>query len=756
MLALPVAVLGSVAAFYGLRSGPEADDPVRLRARASALLDQIITAETRALQQLLGDTGRPEPADIGFTRTPPDIAAGTWRAYGGPDSGSLNTVAEFYESLELGRLVVLGEPGSGKTVLMIRLLLDLAHKAHGEQFKVPVRLSLPSFSDSPQQTRDVRERLDAWIADQLTSVHGVPRSVAEALVRGGWILPLLDGLDEMDGDTADPRRAVEVITALNTAGGPRGWPVVVACREESYRNLPASTRLQDAPVVTMGALEVEQIIGWLTHRFPDPKQPDRVQARWRPVLTRIRTNPAGRLARFLSSPLHLYLAVSVFQDPGGTSEPKALCALHEPQLKQFLYARLIPAATEHRPGPDRHRYQADEVNRWLSTFANHLAWMRAYGYSGVDIHLYELWRTTGTQGSQGRRVRLLAAALYSALTILIVILVFLHAWFFGERTSFRDHPGRWFLIGATLLPLGLMSFRFTAITWTRTVVQIDPRMFLSGAGLRKILRTAFKLIPLGCVVGILLGAAASLLEGTGVPPDIVFGGLVIGAVGGFLIGGVTGVIGTTSRLQAAKRPSDPERKIRSYELFSTLVIGLAILTLGKFFMATGDSVVVGLAAGLATYFGGGPVPRLRRKLALREMVHKRGNRSSSSIGPMTPVSCALQGQQRSSVTVKSKPGSRRSNQAPPTRHELKSHWWRWQELAGRWWAGERFRRAGVDGIAAVLAVPQCGEGSAATVAGGVPLPSSSKAVVPKIPPAASPSGIEDRCRCAARERMRRR
>ncbi|WP_410646506.1 NACHT domain-containing protein [Amycolatopsis sp. cmx-4-54] len=622
VLALPVAVLGSVAAFYGLKAGPEADDPVRLRARASALLDQIIVAETRALQQLLGDTGRPKPADISFTRTPPDLAAGIWRSYGGPDSGSLNTVAEFYESLELGRLVVLGEPGSGKTVLMIRLLLDLANKVHGEKFKVPVRLSLPSFSYPPQQTRDVRERLDAWIADQLTSIYGVPRSVAEALVRGGWILPILDGLDEMDGDTADPRRAVEVIAALNTAGGPRGWQVVLACREENYRNLPASTRLQDASSVTMGALEVEQILGWLSHRFPDPNRPDRVQARWRPVLTRIRTNPAGRLAKFLSSPLHLYLAVSVFQDPRGTSEPKVLCALQEPQLKEFLYGRLIPAATEHHPSPDRQHYQADEVSRWLSTFANHLAWMRAYGHSGVDIHLYELWRTTGTPGSQGRRIRLQAAALYSGLAVLIVLWMYLRVWLFGETTSFHRHPERWFLVGAVLLALGLAAFRFTAHSWNRTVMQAEPRLLLSSTGLRKILRTALNWIPFGSVVGIILGIGANLLEGIGTRPGIVLASLLIGGAGGFVLGIMVGVVSTTSHLQAANRPSDTERKIRGYEIFSSLVAGLTFLGLGSIFTAAIDSVTMGLAAGLGAYFGGGPVPHLRRNLARREMVHK--------------------------------------------------------------------------------------------------------------------------------------
>ncbi|MFC9257577.1 hypothetical protein [Amycolatopsis thailandensis] len=47
VLALPVAVLGSVAAFVALRSHPEADE-AKLKARVSTLLDQVVTAEASA------------------------------------------------------------------------------------------------------------------------------------------------------------------------------------------------------------------------------------------------------------------------------------------------------------------------------------------------------------------------------------------------------------------------------------------------------------------------------------------------------------------------------------------------------------------------------------------------------------------------------------------------------------------------------------------------------------------------------------
>ena len=52
-------------------------------------------------------------------------ARGTWAA--GPDdlAGEGGELADVLARVPTGRLVVLGEPGAGKTMLMVRLVLDL-------------------------------------------------------------------------------------------------------------------------------------------------------------------------------------------------------------------------------------------------------------------------------------------------------------------------------------------------------------------------------------------------------------------------------------------------------------------------------------------------------------------------------------------------------------------------------------------------------------------------------------------------------
>ena len=74
---------------------------------------------------------------------------GTWAA--GPDdlAGEGGELADVLTRVPTGRLVVLGEPGAGKTMLMVRLVLDLlARRASGAP--VPFLASLASWNPATQ------------------------------------------------------------------------------------------------------------------------------------------------------------------------------------------------------------------------------------------------------------------------------------------------------------------------------------------------------------------------------------------------------------------------------------------------------------------------------------------------------------------------------------------------------------------------------------------------------------------------------
>ncbi len=178
----------------------------------------------------------------GWPAPPP---AGTWAP--GPDdlAGSGGELVEVLARVPTGRLVVLGEPGAGKTMLMVRLVLDLlARRAAGGP--VPFLTSIASWNPAEQDLRD-------WLGDQLLIDHpalaGPPADRAEpthaaALLASGLILPVLDGLDEIPEEARGP-----AIGRINDALRP-GEQAVVTSRIRQYRD---AVRPQEGIEVTLRA-----------------------------------------------------------------------------------------------------------------------------------------------------------------------------------------------------------------------------------------------------------------------------------------------------------------------------------------------------------------------------------------------------------------------------------------------------------------------------------------------------------------------
>ena len=81
-------------------------------------------------------------ASVAGLRSP--SAPESWASGPGELAGYGNDLVDVLSRVPTGRLVVLGEPGSGKTMLMVRLVLDLlARRSSGGP--VPVLASLASW-----------------------------------------------------------------------------------------------------------------------------------------------------------------------------------------------------------------------------------------------------------------------------------------------------------------------------------------------------------------------------------------------------------------------------------------------------------------------------------------------------------------------------------------------------------------------------------------------------------------------------------
>jgi len=370
ILTLLVAVVGLVVAGRGVVSRPSVDELVRTVAGG------VLAERQRFRLQALGEEGDPRPADVTFRRPEERSERGLlvrWRDDGGAATGSLARIADYYAGLRRGRLVILGQPGAGKTVLATQLVIDLVRamddpsRPGGGAGRVPVWLSLPGCdlgdpaalrAADPAQTL---ARVNEWIATQISERYGLKLAQARAVVSAGRVLPVLDGLDEMD-PAADPNvreavwpRAAAVIDAFNSHDG----PVVLACRVAEYTGLTggAAARsgtglLQDAQQVVLCPLDPEAVCDYLTYRFPGSD--GGVEPRWRPVCERLRAEAGSpgtdaSLAEVLGSPWRLFLAVTSYLEPG--SRPAELLGHHPQTLHERLLAGLIPAVTHRSPTP---------------------------------------------------------------------------------------------------------------------------------------------------------------------------------------------------------------------------------------------------------------------------------------------------------------------------------------------------------------------------------------------------------------------
>jgi hypothetical protein len=553
VLTLAVGILTLAVAWVGLPGQRPVDDPVRLAAQARSLARDAAAQEADQQLRLLADEGKPRPADVGFRQ--PELAY--WRSDGGEDEGRLTDIKGFYDGLGYGRLVILGAAGAGKTVLAGQLLLDLvrdlpaADPPPGTPLRVPVRLSLPSFNPGDDLAlatpRELRGRLESWIGGQLRDVYGVEPRTAEALIRHGWLIPVLDGLDEMDAGAGDPRRAAAVIRALNHTGGTDPRPVVITCRDDRYDELtrfPAAAGqrpvLQDATVVRIQPLSATDAAAYLTYRFPDPARPGRIQPRWEPVLEAIGDGRQGPLTVALSSPLRLFLAITAYYHPAST--PVTLTTFSDqPALEYHLISKLIPATTSGGP------YRETDVARWLTTLAAHLKRQKAAGGSGTDIDLPELWTAAGD------RARYLGAAIHVLLTG--IPLLGLAIWYHSNSNDWiaPDLQNRLSAgAGVCLLIYACWVASRKEVRLART----DLSRLHTAAGRRRLVRG----VMFGVAAGFVLGLAGGLVfvqhahnspggaiaasqqsnSGGGAGSNIV-GGIALGSALGLALGLETGL-----------------------------------------------------------------------------------------------------------------------------------------------------------------------------------------------------------------------
>ena len=217
-----------------------------------SLIDRVKKAWVQGiLARSTGDRPRLELA----MKSRPDAVEDTWEEarVGDLDSAEPIPNASMIDVFEdSGRsLLILGQPGSGKTTAMLELTKELVLIAGDDENQpVPAVLHLSSWDDNNQSMKD-------WILEELSNKYSIARRVSQSLLENQRLILLLDGLDETDGTSriAIVNAIHQLLDQIGTAG------IVVCCRVEEYFAIGERLRLHTA--VCLEPLGREQIISCL-------------------------------------------------------------------------------------------------------------------------------------------------------------------------------------------------------------------------------------------------------------------------------------------------------------------------------------------------------------------------------------------------------------------------------------------------------------------------------------------------------------
>ncbi|MFE9259224.1 helix-turn-helix domain-containing protein, partial [Streptomyces sp. NPDC006879] len=294
--------------------------------------------------------------------------------------GDLQSVAEVYRRIPSGRLLVLGRAGSGKSILVIRLILDLLAGPEPSDC-VPVVFSVGSWDATTTTLQD-------WLVDQLLRDHPhlarrTPSgsTLAAALIEASLILPVLDGFDEIAEGLR--RRALESLNATSL-------PLVLTSRREEYEEAvqAARTPLVWAAGIELADLTLADVEAYLprTARAPGGRSQDGAPALWAPLLAELRscaTGPSRNLVGVLTTPLMVVLARTMYSEASEGDPAELLDAERFPTPKSqeehllagFVSTLYRPRAVERGAawfGSRARSWDPVRAQRWLGYLAHHL------------------------------------------------------------------------------------------------------------------------------------------------------------------------------------------------------------------------------------------------------------------------------------------------------------------------------------------------------------------------------------------------
>ncbi|HSH04824.1 MAG TPA: protein kinase [Anaerolineae bacterium] len=144
-------------------------------------------------------------------------------------------------------LLILGEPGAGKTISLLTLTRDLAYQADADpNHPIPVVLNLTSWASK-------KLPLASWLVDELNLKYQIPAEIGQKWLNNNELILMLDGFDEIPA-----QHHTEAVTAINQFRHQHGLIGLAICsRLTPYQALKSRLKLSGA--VKLQPLTPQQI-----------------------------------------------------------------------------------------------------------------------------------------------------------------------------------------------------------------------------------------------------------------------------------------------------------------------------------------------------------------------------------------------------------------------------------------------------------------------------------------------------------------
>jgi hypothetical protein len=449
-------------------------------------------------------------------------------------------------------LLILGEPGAGKSTLLYHLGCHLVTRANQHlTAPLPVVFPLSSWAEK-------RLSLADWMVEQLSSLYKIPWNLGQEWMRDEHILPLLDGLDEME---AAIRPAC--IVAINTYHYEHQHPLVICCRSEEYKDASVQEALELANAVIVQPLSSDQLDAVL------------VQAGTSFTGLRSELQKNTTLREMVNTPLLLNVLLLTFKDEPVQGLPQLRL-----ELQQQLWERYVQRMIERKGKKKRRRkkrgnkddmcYPYQQTCSWLRW----LAWqMREQNQTAFGVELLQ------PACLKGRFLVFYRGNVALVVGLVVGLVVFLLGGF----------QVVWLCAGLAIGSLyGLLGALFFKLLGGQ-----ENEIMLNEMMVTEKVTWSWKLAPSGLVV-VLLGGVLGGLSG----------GLIGGGTGG-LIGWIIGGLRPNQYQDIDRQKLSPGKGLRNSVmngLIAGLLVWLAFGLVNGLIAGFSNGLLVGLTRGLLVGF----------------------------------------------------------------------------------------------------------------------------------------------------------